>query len=502
MNLVDRIVATFSPEAGLRRVQARLAMREVLKYDAAQKGRRQSDWVATGTSGSAEAGAAHTDLRNLSRELVRNNPLARKGVRVLVSNRVGTGITMVPNGKNKERNRQINERLVRWADRCDLDGRNDLYGLMALAERTRTVDGEALVRFYPTKMVDDNDVPFRLRVLEPDHLDSSKSTMGADVDGKAIKYGVQFNGARREGYWLFDQHPGDAFAQPYGSRAWESKFVPEKDVIHYARNERAGQIRAVTEMASVMLKLRALDDYDDAEVMRKKVAACLAAFVTTPTGLPAGSVAPTTTDAKGRRIERFSPGMVVYGAPGEKIDVADPKPSSDYASFNKVQARIIAAGWGIPYELLTGDLSEVNYTSHRGGLVQFKGLIEEDQWHLVIPQLCAPIINRFVFELAGVNSFLAVPVPWVYTPPRFGLLDPSKEIPAMIEARNAGLDSIPNMLRQAGYNWHDVLDEIEEFEEEVAKRPKLSFLRGDSQLAGGKPATAALPAKAGGEKVA
>src|SRR5262245_54500303 len=141
-------------------------------------------------------------------------------------------------------------------------------------------------------------------------------------------------------------------------------------------------------------------------------------------------------------------------------------PSRDYREFMTVELHAIASGLGIPHELLTGDLREVSYTSHRGGLVQFRASVEADQWQLVIPQLCRPIWDRFVRD-SEMSPGLTVPVK--FTPPRFGLLDPAKEVPAMIQAIQGGLRSWTDTIRREGDDPRKVLDEIEreraEFEE-------------------------------------
>jgi lambda family phage portal protein len=297
-----------------------------------------------------------------------------------------------------------------------------------------------------------------LQVLEPDFLDSSKQ--GKISDNHWISYGVEYIDSVPVAYWLFDEHPGDSLT--YSKRGEQSRRVSAAEVIHYFKPTRPGQTRGVTDFAPVMLRLRAIGEYDDAEVMRKRIAACLAAFVTTPAGLPGASVAPILPNSDGDRIEQFRPGMIGYLKPGEGVEFSDPRPSSDYEPFNKVQLRAIAAGLGMPYELLTGDLSEVNYTSHRGGLVQFRGMIEADQWQLVVPQVCRPLWQSFINAYRVVNGAIDPETQAEFTPPRFGLLDPAKEIPAMVAAIQSGIDSYPNVVRREGYDWREKIDEAAE----------------------------------------
>jgi lambda family phage portal protein len=462
-NWIDRTVAYFSPARGLLRTQYRLA------YEAARKGRRQDGWLPTNMSSNAEIAAVSADLRNMARSLVRDNPHAKKGLGVLVTNKVGTGILAQADGNNVRLNDRVGDRWKRWCDRADITGKLDFYGDQGLTERSRAESGEVLVKFVPVRMADRFDVPFRLQVIEADFIDTLK--MQRFTDTHYIRNGIEYENNQPVAYWLFDEHPGENSAINI-RRSVQSIRTPAEDVLHLFKPLRPGQTRGITDFAAVILRLRALDDYDDAEVMRKKIAACLAAFVTTAGGGLATTLLPSEAaqDGSGRRIETFRPGMIAYPRPGESVTVADPTPSTGYREFSSVQLHAIAAGLEIPYELLTNDLSELNYSSLRGGLVQFKAQVEADQWQILVPQLLAPVWTRFMQELAAVDGTVDPATPATFTPPRFSLLDPAKEVPAMVLSLLSGIDSYPNVIRREGYDWLEKLDEIQEFKKAVDER--------------------------------
>lgn len=56
-----------------------------------------------------------------------------------------------------------------------------------------------------------------------------------------------------------------------------------------------------------------------------------------------------------------------------------------------VQQHIISAGFRVPYELMTGDLSQVNFASSRVGLYEFHRMVEAVQWQVVIRMFCQRI---------------------------------------------------------------------------------------------------------------
>jgi capsid protein len=56
--------------------------------------------------------------------------------------------------------------------------------------------------------------------------------------------------------------------------------VPDAEVMHLFRSLRPGQLRGVPWMANALLRLLELDQYDDAELLRKKFAAMMMGFIT------------------------------------------------------------------------------------------------------------------------------------------------------------------------------------------------------------------------------
>jgi len=447
---------------GARRVQARKLIQS-LAYDGAKSGRRTEGWITTAASADAETQAAVLALRERARDLVRNNPYAARAIDVKVANTIGAGIVAEVGSK------KLAKRWDVFVDTCDADGCNDLYGVQALIERCRVESGECLVRRVPSSMVTGG-VAMQVRVLEPDYLDATRDGKAPDSDN-LVRQGIEYDRAGRVvAYWLYPEHPGDAWSiVNLRARGFTSRRIDAADVIHVYRKLRPGQTRGVTDFAPVMMRMRDLDDYDDAEVMRKKIEACLATFVTTPAGIDTTSLGALSTDEKGR-VESLFPGMIKYLAPGEGVTMSDPKASGGYAEFQRFGLRAIASGVGVPYELMTGDLSQVNYSSYRAGLVDFRRRLEQDQWHLYVPRVCDRIAGWFQEEVSNVTPGMGERTDFEWTPPRFELIDPLKETQAEIEACQAGFDTWEEIVRRRGWTAEEQLDEIEEWQKELTTR--------------------------------
>ena len=75
----------------------------------------------------------------------------------------------------------------------------------------------------------------------------------------------------------------------------------------------------------------------------------------------------------GIALAGLEPGTLQILEPGEDIKFSDPADvGGSYSEFLRTQFRAVAAAIGITYEQLTGDLTGVNYSSIRAGLLEFR----------------------------------------------------------------------------------------------------------------------------------
>lgn len=458
MNLIDKAIGYVSPERAVRRAQARLALEMVRAYDAGKATRRTSGWSATGASANAEVVPSMARVRNRARELVRNNPHASKAIRTLAAQKVGIGITARPDAGA----------AVAWqefVENCDYEGQLDLYGLQAMMARTADEAGAVLVRRIRTR---DGRIPLRLQVLEPDYLDVTK--YGTTPDGNYIIAGIEINKlGQRVAYHLYSQHPGENALLPYGL---QSKPVPAAEIIHFYEKERPGQLHGISRLASAMLRMRDHDDWRDAVIVKKKIEACFAAFVTgsgpaAPLGMAS---AETGTDGTttGRRIETLSPGMVEYLPTGSQVEFANPSSGVD-GGFSKQELHAIAVGCGITYEQLTGDLSAVSYSSIRAGIQDFRAMVDAWRWIYFMPMAMRPI-QRWFLEAAWTRGTIRTTnYSFLWTPPAWPYVNPVDDVKAVKEAVRGGLCSLSEAIRGRGDNPADVFNEIHEERETLAE---------------------------------
>ena len=352
-------------------------------------------------------------------------------------------------------------------------------------DRRRTVE---IVRAF------DPEVIVHLGVYEPHaHLGGTAarlatqaaavSTLGAATSCPSlrrivVRSGIEFdNLGRRVAYHLYRSHPEDGpylspIAPMSGQGGMDTVRIDAKEIIHLFRVLRPGQIRGEPWLSRALVKLNELDQYDDAELVRKKTAAMFAGFVTraNPEDNLMGEGA---ADADGIALAGLEPGTLQILEPGEDIKFSDPADvGGSYSEFLRTQFRAVAAAIGITYEQLTGDLTGVNYSSIRAGMLEFRRRCEMVQHGVLVHQLCRPVWAAWMKQavLAGAldapgfarggparrRQYLAVK--WI--PQGWQWVDPEKEFKAMLLAIRAGLMSRSEAISANGYDAEDVDREI------------------------------------------
>lgn len=418
MNALDRLMLSFAPRWTLARVRARAAAEILARhYEAAQPGRRTSGWSRNRGDPNAVTLAALAELRMHARDLVRNNGWGRRAQRIIANNTTGGwGLTPRPAGPDGKRAAEL---WKAWADstECDADRRLTFSGIQHLVMRSLVTDGEVLIRRRVRRREDGLTIPLQLQVLEADHLDTAKDGIKGGSGGPIIQ-GVEYDlVGRRTAYWMFPTHPGSSRSTGV------SVAVPASEILHVYYQERPGQARGVSWFGAGVVPLKELDEYEDAELMKQKIAACFAAFVTDMDGLasPIGS----TTEATENTVETLEPGMVEYLPPGKTVEFGVP-PAVVEGQFSTRVLRKVAAALGVTYEDLTGDYGEATFSASRMARISHWANIHDYRWNMLVPQACQPVWAWAMgaAETAGLIS-TAPPAEW--TAPPMPMIEPDKE---------------------------------------------------------------------------
>jgi lambda family phage portal protein len=449
---LDRLLGFLVPQLGLKRLRARVATDLLARhYESAAQGRRTQGWRTSVGDANAVAGPALSRLRDVARDLVRNNPYAESALTTIGDHVVGWGIVAKP----KKKNAKASDLWEKWAGTtdCDADGRNDFYGLQKLVMRTVVESGEVLVRRRLRLPADELPIPMQLQVLDPDYIDTLKTGITLPNQGRII-HGIEFNVlGQRVAYWLFQEHPGSdsRFGNTFNSRR-----IPAESVLHIYKHSRPGQVRGVSWFAQVLLRFKDFDEFEDATLMKQKIAACLAVITSDVDGTaaPLGVVDETQQPA----IDSLEPGGILNIAAGRSVTVVDPPAVREYDAYTKTQLRAIATGLGVTYEDLTGDYAGMPFSAARMSRLRHWARVDDWRWRTLIPQFCDPAWG-WAMQAAQIMGLKDAPeADW--TPPPAPFIDPAAEGLAITRNIRSGIQTLSDALRERGYDPATVLEEM------------------------------------------
>ena len=439
--------------AWFNRIRSKAAQRSI---DAATNGRRRpslgGSWHPT-----ADILAAHSTVRARAAQAYLNNGAAFAAVETHVSNAVGTGIKPQSLHSDQKTRETINLQFTQWVDHAAPDANLDFYGFQQSAVRGMVRDGESFVRMIPEGR---GKVQLSLQQISPEQVDRNRTAV--TTNGGRIINGIEFDAkGRRIAYWVFRYPPGEPFPT-----SLDIDRIPADEIIHLFNPLFPGQVRGISALTPALLRLTELDQYQDAQIMRQKVAAMFAGFLTDANNTAGGFEG----DQSGSSLEGgLEPGTIKVLPPGTDMRFSEPAQVGDALGFIPVIQREIAAAIGVMYEQMTGDLSQVNYSSYRAGALEFRRRIEVLQHSIIVFQLCRPIWQRFV-TLAILSGTLPArdfaskredyfAVKWIA--PGWDWVDPEKDAKAEEIAIRAGFKSRREVVAGRG-------EDIEALDAEIA----------------------------------
>ncbi|MEG3637656.1 phage portal protein [Magnetococcus sp. PR-3] len=424
------------------------------QLEAARAARRLAGWRSGNESLNSLILQGGGLLRSRSRELVRSNPYASNAAASFAAHAVGAGIkpsSLIQDAVLKD---QLQRLWLDWTDEADADGLTDFYGLQAMVARALFEAGECFIRLRPRRVEDGLSVPLQLQLLPAEQLPLEKSEQLPY--GREVLMGVEFDSrGQRRAYHFLKNHPGDLRQRGGG----QTVRIPASEIIHIFQPLQEGQIRGLPWIAPALPKLWLLDQYDDAELDRKKVAAMFAAFITRPQAEDVMGEEDAPRDDEGAALLGLQPGTMQLLLPGEDIKFSDPADvGGSYEAFQYRTLLACCSAMGVPYTNVTGDLRQANYSSLREGKLEFRRRMEQFQHNTLVFQLCRPVWNRWIREVALSGSINNQPelkqVKWI--PPKWDWVDPLKDRKAEVEAIRAGLKSRSDVIESEGYDAEEV----------------------------------------------
>ena len=429
-----------SDAASLHTTQEGTGGNHFRSLDAATGGRRGGGMGSFGQINS-EVAAAGSLIGSRAAYQAANNPYIGNAVGNIVTFTVGTGPRPNVRGVERELRRQLHFAFDRFCEMVDHAGRTNFGGLLAQIVHDMVVYGEGLAVMHSTAD------GLQIQVIPPNHLDPAKTTILGD--GRQIVQGVEFDATgRRVAYWIFPERPHSVFADHT-----PAVRVDAAHVLHVFHPIAAGQVRGLSWLAPAILTANELNQWKDAMLVGAKMAAMQAGFIT------------ETSDTGGEEElyaePTWEPGALTRLPLGTDVTFSAPDQIKDAPALLRMTLQELAAALGVPEFLLSGDLTNANYSSLRAGLIPFRARIDQVQHNTLVPQVLRPVWRRWLAQeiLAGrIDAPADTPCDWIM--PRPQQVDPAKDLEATEKALALGLTSRTNAINELGWNADDIDEEI------------------------------------------
>jgi lambda family phage portal protein len=431
-------------------------------YAAAGAHRLLADWPGTAQSADKATRYQGKALRFRARELRENSPIVARYAALVRDNVIGPdGITLqaiVPTsrGTSAGSGAKIEAAWYKWAASCTPDGQSWIEVCGTIVESWK-IEGEALLELIPSAAAPSG---LFVKALDADLLDEQLN-LDRTPRGGSVVQGIEYDVVGRVvGYHLLTAHPSDGGARTH-------RVLPANRLLYLGHRSRPQQARGVTALAPVMLLLQHLEKTDEAIVVLNRVTASKMGAL-----IPGADAQPLDGDGGIPPQIEQAPGEWWTLPQGWDVKMLDPgQPTQEYDVFARHLLRKIASGLHVAYASLTGDLSDVNYSSMRAGL-----LVERDAWQGAQTQFIATIVApvfRLWLDTAPMLGAFAMPTGQnaetiaeasVWHPRRWPWVDPLKDANAIGVLLSLGLTTRTREANKQGLSFSALVDERAEEE--------------------------------------
>lgn len=448
------------------------------RFDGATIDRLTASWLATNSSIDAELRSDLDRLRARSRDLFKNNEHAAKFSRLVRNNIVGPeGFTLHaratdPSGKlDTLANRALEAAFWDWCKtprHCDAIGRRTFVDQVRMAVVSMARDGEYLIRRVRGR----GKYGYQLQPMNVDRLDTKYNRARAG-NQNAIIMGVEVDDLGKPLYYhVWTMAPGLAGAT--ASRR-ERERIPADEILHGFIPLEEEQTRGVPWLHAAMRILNDLKGYREAAVIAARIGASKMGMYITKDGEPPGAA--DDPASPGDFSTDATPGQFDVAPPGWDFKTYDPTyPHEQFDAFCKATLRGIASAAGVAYSSLANDLTDVNFSSIRSGVLD-----ERDEWmvlqNVVINQLLSVVYDDWL-DQALILGRVRLPngnalppakkdkfAEHVWQGRRWPWVDPKKDIEAAILSISNGLASPQQIAMQSGRDIEDILDDLADFKQ-------------------------------------
>jgi lambda family phage portal protein len=484
--ILDRMIQYLDPARGAARLRARAMLAVAGGYIGASTTRRQTlSWRAQ--KGDADAVILYDlpTLRERSRDLLRNAPLAIGAVNTVVTNVVGTGLILksqidrnVLSFTEEQADAWESQTEREWklwseSEECDLARTLDFTQMQGLVFRQVLENGDVFT-LMPNLVRPGSPYGLKLQLVEGDRVCNPDGR----PDTATLAGGVErdTNGAPVR-YHVLNQHPGSVCYSRVAAEWFPREAfgkTGKRNVIHLFNPTRPGQSRGVPYLAPVIEPLKQLDRYTEAEIMAAVISGMFTVFVKSESGGVNLSPMDPTSEVGGSDSDedfKMASGAILNLAKGEEIQTANPgRPNQAFDPFVMAVLRQIGVALELPFEVLIKHFT-ASYSAAKGALlVAWQFFHARRGW--LASNFCDPIYERWMDEAVALGrikapGYFADPIvrkaylgaQWVGPAP--GSLDPLKDANAAEKRINIGTSTVERETMELnGGDWESNIPQI------------------------------------------
>jgi len=414
----DKALFESDPVAVLERVKARAQIAVLTAYDGASRSRRAlSAWSTT-------SGDADTDilpdlpyLRQRSRDLCRNNPLATGAINTKVTSIVGTGLQLQC---RIDRNilKMTEEAATAWETRteaewelfckyCDTERTLQFSDLQELALRSAFENGDVFVT-TPRQKRPNTPYGLTLQLIEADRVCNADSASDTELLSGGIEKDESGAPVRCH---IMKGHPGNLYSVK--KNEWQKvDFFGEKtgrrNVLHLLAKKRIGQTRGVPDLAPVIEVLKQLGRYTEAEVTAAVISSFFTVFIKSEYGAGLDIMEPQTEvgGRAGDKDYKLASGAILGLASDESIETANPsRPNPSFDPFVQALLRQVGVALELPFEILIKHFT-ASYSAARAAILEaWRYFMRRRKW--LADSLCRPVYELFMDEAVALGRIYA-----------------------------------------------------------------------------------------------
>ncbi|PAF46424.1 phage portal protein [Helicobacter sp. 12S02634-8] len=343
------------------------------------------------------------------------------------------GFTLDIDSTDEVLNHKIESLWAQWGSVCDFECGYDFKDFERFILLHYLRDGECFIYLQDTRD------GLRLRIIPPEFIDYTYD------DNDKIRKGIEFDDNNRPIAYYVNQ------------KNQKRLKLSAENVIHLKKVFYSAQVRGISHITPVMLKVMQSDKYIESVIAQANIASRFS-LIATPKdneefGGGVGDLEEESQDSEPKTIE-IEDGRIITMNDNYKIEPLNINHNPNVGDFMIHIDRMIARALGISYASYTGNLAEVNFSSSRSGILQERRGFKRIQF-LLERKIHQPIFERFIKNAILKGDITPKEAEQAlknasFKKQGYGHIDPLKEVSTQKMQIELGLKSIKEIIEEEG----------------------------------------------------